>query len=119
MTDAKIMNEDPLSMTDLQGELKKIEKRDEEPSFRVTKVQEYLGQFLQLKNKEHEELVKKIAALEIPRLREQHIIKIVDIMPATADDIKLVLQGYPISISNDNLKKIAGVVKEYIKAKKS
>ena len=119
MTDAKILSEDPISMQDLQVEIKKIEKRDEEVSFRVTRVEEYLTRFLKLNKKEHEELVGKIGALSIPRLREHHIIKITDLMPIGADDIKAVLQGYPLSVSSDNLKKIAGVVKEFAQAKKS
>lgn len=119
MTDAKIITEEPLSMADLHTEVKKIEKRDTAVNFRVSKVGEYLSRFLTLKAAEHAELVKKLTALDIPRLKEQHIIKIADLTPTTAEDIKMVLQGYPLSISSDNLKKIAGVVKEFVQAKKS
>ena len=117
MTDARIIEEKPISMQELLMELKRIEKRDKEVSFRVTKVQEYLQRFLNLKKKQHEELVEKLLALDIPRLKEEHIIKIADIMPMNSDEIKLVLQRWPISVSNDNLEKIASVVKEYAEAK--
>lgn len=119
MTDAKIIAEVPLSMADLHTEIKKIEKRDSEVNFRVSKVGEYLSRFLKLKTTEHAELVGKLTALNIPRLKEQHIIKIADLTPTTAEDIKVILQGYPLSISNDNLKKIAGAIKEFLQAKKS
>jgi len=119
MTDAIIVNEVALSMADLQAEIKKIQKRDEEVNFRVSKVGEYLSRFLTLKKKDHEELIGKITALNIPRLKPLHIIKIADLTPTTADDIKMILQGYPLSVSNDNFKKIAAAVKEFIEAKKS
>ncbi len=119
MTDARIISEVPLSMADLHTEIKKIEKRDTTVNFRVSKVGEYLSRFLRLNETEYAELVKKLTALDIPRLKEQHIIKIADLMPTTAEDIKEVLQGYPLSISSDNIKKIAGVVREFVQAKKS
>ena len=119
MTDATIINEEALSMAELQTEIKKIQKRDEEVNFRVSKLGEYLSRFLTLKKSEHAELVKKITALNIPRLKPLHIIKIADLTPTTAEDIKLVLQGYPLSVNNDNIKKIAVVVKEFLQAKTS
>lgn len=119
MAEAKIITEVPLSMADLHTEVKKIEKRDTAVNFRVSKVREYLSRFLWLKAAGHAELVKKLTALDIPRLKEQHIIKIADLTPTTVEDIKVVLQGYPQSISSDNLKKIAGVMKEFVQAKKS
>lgn len=119
MTDATIINEEALSMAELHTEIKKIQKRDEEVNFRVSKIGEYLSRFLKLKKKDHQELIEKLTALNIPRLKPHHIIKIADLTPTTAEDIKLVLQGYPLSVSNDNLKKIATAVKEFLQAKKS
>ncbi|MBS3165258.1 hypothetical protein J4439_07555 [Candidatus Woesearchaeota archaeon] len=117
MTDAKIITEDALSMGDLLQELRKVKKRDGEVvSFRVTKVEEYLSQFL--KQKSHVELLEKLHKLEVPRLKDMHLIKIVDLMPASPDEVKMVLQAYPLSVSAENLKKIADVVREFSPAKK-
>lgn len=118
MSDAKIISEVPISMTDLLVELKKIEKRDAEVNFRVTKVNEYLGRFLKLKKKEHDDLVQKITELSIPRLKEYHIIKIADMLPTSPEEIKMVLQGYPLSLSADSLKKIASTVRDALPTKK-
>ena len=102
-----------MSMSDLHTEMKRIKKRDEEVSFRVNKVEEYLGQFLQIKNKSHLELVGNIKKLEIPRLKTSHIIKIADILPTSPEEVKMALQGYPISLTGDSLKKIAKVVEGF------
>lgn len=113
MTDAILTSEKPLSMAELNEEVQKVKKRDKESGFRVTKMEEYLGQFLKLKNDEQQKLMNKLLGLNIPRIKEHHLIKIVDMMPITVDDIKMLMQGSPITISNDNIAKILTVVKDF------
>ena len=102
--------EQPLMMAELKEELKNIKKRDEELNFRAEKTQEYLDQFTVLKEKEAKDLFKTIEALDIPRMKPEHIVKIIDIMPTSADEVKSVLQGYTITVSKDNLKRIADAI---------
>lgn len=107
----EIISEAPVSIGDLKKELEKIKKRDKELNFRATRTEEYLQHFSPLKNLE--ELSKKIEALKIPRLKEQHIIKIIDILPKTLDELKAVLQGYALTVNNENLKKIIDTVNNF------
>tara|TARA_Y100000310_G_scaffold249148_1_gene255165 strand:+ start:377 stop:727 length:351 start_codon:yes stop_codon:yes gene_type:complete len=109
MADANIVTEKPINVLQLKEELDKIKKRDkDEVSLRVNKTEEYLHNFTSTKNakKIEEDLTK----LNVPRLKEQHIHKIIDILPTTARDLKLVLQEYTITVNNDNLKKIVDAV---------
>lgn len=116
MSRPEILNESPITMSEVKAELTKIRERDGDLSFRANKAEEYLGQFVTLTPKKIKELHDKIEALNIPRLREQYIIKLIDIMPCTADEVKLVLQSYPtLTVSQDNTKKIAKVLAEYKK----
>ncbi len=112
MADIKIISEVPMNLHQLQDELKAIRKRDSELNFRATKSEDYLNSIPSLKD--HDALYKKIAALEIPRLRDQHIHKIVELLPTAPQDLKVVLQGYTLNISQDNIKKIAAVVAEFV-----
>jgi DNA-directed RNA polymerase subunit F len=113
MTKPGIIEEKPITMAELKDELKKIKKRDEELNFRAEKTQEYLDIFVTLKDKEAKELFKKVEALEIPRLKPEHIVKLIDILPASPDEVKLVLQGYTITVTKENLKRVADAIKEY------
>lgn len=113
----QIISEAPVDMVELSDSISKIKKRDEQPSFRVTRTEEYLASFVTLKKPDADELFNKIMKLDIPRLKDAHVKKIVDVMAATVSDLKIVLQGYAITVSNDNLKKIADLVKEYAKEK--
>ncbi|MBU0614474.1 MAG: hypothetical protein KJ601_00095 [Nanoarchaeota archaeon] len=105
----KIISEKPVTMAYVRKELENIKKRDKELSFRSGKTEEYLNQFA---DKNSKELQDKLTNLDIPRLKEEHIVKIVDIRPINEKDLKGILSNYPMTITNDNLKKIIQAIKE-------
>jgi DNA-directed RNA polymerase subunit F len=109
---SEILNEIPVGMAQLKEELERVKKRDKELNFRATKAEDYLNQVVSMKNSE--ELFKKLAALNVPRLKEQHIYKIIDVLPTTVDDLKIVLQGYTLTVNNQNLKKIVDTINGFL-----
>lgn len=113
MTKPTVISESPISMIELKAELERIKKRDEELNFRANKTDEYLSQFLTLSPKKGKELKEKILGMEISRLKEEHITKIIDVMPQTVEELKVLLQGYVITISQENMKKIVEAIKEF------
>lgn len=119
MVKPQIISESPLSMADLKEKLKQIKKRDAELNFRATKTDEYLNQLGDLPDAEQAaKLVKKIEELQIPRIKQEHLVKIVDILPTTEDQLKMILQGYVLTLSPANSKKIVEIIKEFIPSKK-
>jgi len=107
----KILSETPISTSKLKEELSKIKKRDKELNFRAQKTEEHLDQLP--KYKDLDPLFDKINKLNISRLREMHICKIIDVMPTKIKDLKVVLQGYTVSVSSENMKKIVDVVNKF------
>lgn len=112
---SETISETPITMAELKEELKKLKKRDIELNMRANKTEEYLNKFSALDSKKATELTKKIVSLNIPRLKENHIVKIIDLLPKTVDDLKLILQGYTLTVSKDNLSKVIGAVKDFAK----
>lgn len=108
----QILSEKPINAYQLKEELAKIKKRDKELNFRAQKTEEHLA--LAAAHKNAQELFDKISKLDIPRLREQQIHKIIDIMPTTVKDLKIALQGYTVNISAENMKKIADTINGFI-----
>ena len=104
----EILTETPITAQQLKDDLAKIKKRDEELNFRAAKTEEHL-EHLEL-SKNTEQLFDKINKLKIQRLKEQHINKIIDLMPATIKDLKVIMQGYTITINNENMKKIVDAI---------
>ncbi len=115
MADTEIISENAIGMSELKRELEKIKKRDKELNFRAAKTEEYLQHFAALKNSE--ELFKKIGALKIPRFKEQYISKVIDILPTTVEDLKSLLKAYPVTVSNDSLKKIIDTINKFVAEK--
>jgi|TARA_B100001971_G_C17999764_1_gene436668 DNA-directed RNA polymerase subunit F len=115
MPDAKIISEKPINLLQLKEELEKIKKRDKEVNLRVNKTDEYLQHFASFKKAK--ELEEKLTKLNVPRLKEQHIHKIIDVLPTTVKDLKVVLQGYTLTVNNDNMKKIADTVNGFVETK--
>ena len=112
MAEAVIVSEVPMDAYQLKKELERIKKRDKELDFRAAKTEEYLNQVAPYSNAD--QLFDKLMKLEIPRLKEAHVHKIIDIMPSTAKDLKVILQGYTLTVNNDSIKKIVDAISEFI-----
>jgi DNA-directed RNA polymerase subunit F len=115
MTKPNIIEEKPISMFDLKEQLDKNKKDMGELNFRAERTSEYLDEFMKIKPKEGKELIEKLIELKIPRLREQHLFKIADLMPHKLELVKLLFQGTPLTISDESCKKIVKIVEEYRK----
>jgi DNA-directed RNA polymerase subunit F len=109
-----LIEELPITMAELKAELAHIKERDEELTARSNKVEEYVGHFVDVDEKKAVELKKSLEGLNIPRLKDLHVCKITDLLPRTVDELKTILQGYTITVSQDNMKKIVETVKGYI-----
>lgn len=101
-------------MTALKAELARIKERDTELNFRGQKTEEYLSYFVEYDVATIEKLGEAILKLEIPRLKPEHIAKLVDALPRTADEVKAVLLGYNLTITKENLSKLAETITEII-----
>lgn len=103
-----------MNVTELHSEMKRIKERDKELGFRAQKTIDYLESMTVMDAKKGKELMEKLLKLEVPRLRDMHFHKIIDLMPTSGKDVKIVLQGYNLTVSADGCKKIADVVAEYV-----
>ena len=114
----EIVSQTPISSAELHDEMKRIKTRDEELGFRAQKTIDYLDSLHTLDAKKAKRLLEKLLALNIPRLRDMHFQKIIDLMPTTAKDVKSALQSYNINVAQEHCKSIADVVSEYAEKKK-
>ncbi len=115
MAKSDIIDKEPITLAELKTELATIQKRDNEVSFRAGKTIEYMNHFKPLSKTASKELMKKVEDLDVPRLKKEHVVKIVDLLPVTLDEVKVILQGYALTVTKENMTKIVNVVKEYKK----
>ncbi|MEM4282735.1 MAG: hypothetical protein QXU88_01200 [Candidatus Woesearchaeota archaeon] len=108
-----IVSEKSISLYQLKEEIERMKKEDEKLNQRTLRTEDYLNATLQLTPEKAHALFEKLSGLDIPRLKEPHLHKIVELLPRTVNDLKAVLQGYAITLSAENLKKIIDIVKEF------
>ena len=112
MSDLRIISETPMNMYELKEELEKIKNKEKELDFRENKTEDYLNQTAAQKNAK--QLFDKLMDLGVPRLKEQQIHKIIDILPTTVKDLQVVLQGYVSTINKDGQKKIVDAINDFL-----
>ncbi len=118
MSQPEILEKRPLNLALVRESLKRIRKRDnDELNFRATRTEEYVNEVTRLKAKEAKELVEKLEAMEIPRLKHEVIHKIADVLPKNEKHLKVLLQSYTLAVSTENQKKIMSVVEEFLPKK--
>jgi len=108
-----IIEMNPITESEMLDELKKIKKRDGELNFRANKSDDFLNHFKLLKKSDIKEMYSKFDELDINRLKPEHIVKIIDLLPSSEEDLKLVLSGFNLTLPKDSLTKILDVVKGY------
>lgn len=108
----EFLEEKPLSLVDVKEALQKIEERDKELNYRSNKTKEYLQNFTELPLEKKEALYKKLVALNLVRLKEAYIVKIIDFLPQNLEELKVILQAYPVNMPKKDMEAIVNVVKE-------
>ena len=114
MTNPEFVEENTVCLTDVKEIIDKVEKRDKELNYRSNKAKEFLESFPVLSKAKREELKKKLVGLDLTRLKEEYINKIIDYPPQDVNDLKVVLLAYPLSLPKKDQDSIIGAVKDFI-----
>lgn len=106
MSQPQITDENTITLSDLKGRLDVIQERDEELSFRAGKTMDHLNHLELVDENQREEIFEKLESLNVPRLKPQHIHKIIDLMPSSVKELNLILSGYTLTVNKEYQQKI-------------
>ena len=112
MSQPELKSETPMSIYEVKEELKRIEKEDGELGFRAGRTKEYVETVSQLTQKKAKEVKKKLMDLDIPRFKEEYAVKIIDINPVNAEDLKQLLASLNVTVKDAQQKDILSVLQE-------
>ena len=73
---------------------------------------DFIKKFTKMSSSDAEKLKKELMALDIVKLKEEDIIKIIDFMPEDAEDVRKIFSGYDISLEQDEINKILETLKK-------
>lgn len=110
MGEIEILNERPLTIAEVKGMLAEI-KKNVELGFRANKTTEYGEIFTKRKPKEVEEIRKKLEELNILRLRDKAMTKLIDLNPSDQESAKAILAAESIVVKQEELSKILECLK--------
>jgi DNA-directed RNA polymerase subunit F len=100
-----ILNREPLNIYELKEKLENTEDSEKK-----TKIEDYLKKFSKTKPVNAQKIEKELIALDILKLKKEHIVKIIDLMPEDASDLNKIFTD--ISLNEDETNKILEVIKD-------
>ncbi|MEN7982505.1 MAG: hypothetical protein ABFQ65_03590 [Nanoarchaeota archaeon] len=99
-----IRKSEPLSMSEV---LEYLDKKEEKESDIIG----FIKKFTKLDAKKAKELKAKLVKLDLMKLKDEHIIKIIDVMPENQENLNKIISG--INLDEDETKKILESIKEF------
>lgn len=101
---AQILNSRPLSLAEVADLVKKHEDFENKPTA------SYLKKFNKVKFSEAQEISEKLRALNNVKIKESHIVKVIDFMPVDAEDVNKIFSD--VSLSEEEIQAILQIVKK-------
>ena len=96
----------PLSLAETKEIVETAEDTDDHKEIR-----DFLKRFSKLKPEKAKEMREEIKSLEIIKLKEEHIVKIIDLLPEDAADVNKI--AIDASLDENEISKLLEVVKKY------
>lgn len=94
-------------------EILKEKKKEKELEFEQRLAYDYVQKFSQLSSEKAEELVKEL--LEIEKIRDHQAVILVNNMPETKEDIRLIFAKERTSLREDTVEQILEIIDKYRK----
>lgn len=113
MSKPELLEKHPMNVVEVKTALESLKENGVELNFRAQKTEEYAQDFAKISVKDARELVEKLKGLEVPRLKDTHMNKLVDIMPTSEKQVKIILGAMNLSPTAEQCKKIADAIVEY------
>ncbi len=115
MANPQFIEEKPLSLTDIKVILEKTEACDKELNFLSQRTKVFIGEIVTLSLEKKEELYQQLSGLKLTRIKEEHLMKIIDFLPRNGEELRVVLQAYPLSLPKKDAESITKTVSEFLK----
>jgi DNA-directed RNA polymerase subunit F len=114
MSNYELVSMEGVSNTEA-GEIINQKEKEEELTYREEKIKEYLKNFQKLDKKNFDAAKLEIEDSKIPRLDEEHIIKILDIMPQNGTELRAVVSHSGTVLVDESVSKILEILNKYRK----
>lgn len=108
----KVIDEAVVSPAFVRETLEKV-KESSDLNFKSLKLLEYLNRTVTLSVDDTKKMIQKLKDLDLVRLSDKHIIKIIEILPPSKDVLRNVLTSLNTTLPDEEVEKIMEVVNEF------
>ena len=108
--DVRIISKTPLTIAEVKETLDNLEKKGE-LSGSQQKIKDFTTRFNKLNKDSAAKLIKEINSVDIPRMTEEAVVEIANILPTTEGELNTIFGGKHITVTKENLKKILDIIK--------
>lgn len=106
-----IKNKDAVSLIEVKEILSEYPQAEENK--RAEAVSLYIKKFSKVKAEKAKDLQRAIEDLDLAKLKKEHIVKIVDVMPEDAEDLRKIFVGGDVTLNQDEIGSILERVKQH------
>jgi len=110
-TEYEILKEEAVPLIKAKELLKDIDEK----TFEQKVAFEHTKKFSKITLQKANELQKELGSLELRKLKDEHIIKIIDTMPTDIEELKIILAHAQVPFKDEELPQILDIVKKYEK----
>jgi len=111
-----IVDTDPVTLTEVSNILKKKDKEyaewEEELRYEQKRSLEHASKFKKVTLKDVASMKKKLADLDL-ELSKERIVKIIDQLPQTVDDVRAIFAKERFNYSEEQLKQVTDIVDQF------
>jgi DNA-directed RNA polymerase subunit F len=99
-----------LSMAEVKETLTKYPQSEDNK--KAKEVMDYIKKFSKIKPEKARDIKKALNDLNIIKLKQKHIAKIIDVMPEDAEDVRKIFVGEDVTLDQDEITSILDAVKK-------
>jgi DNA-directed RNA polymerase subunit F len=95
------------------AKVKEVLEQRKELSYEQKLALEHAKEVARLSPKQAEQLIQELKALEMRKLKDEIIVKLVNLLPRDVEDLKVLLLGTKVTFKTEELEKIIEILKKY------
>lgn len=101
-----VVKKKPVTIVKAKGILKDINKKNYDQKLAF----EYASKFAKLTEKKADKLYEELSEAGIPRIKRRHLVKLVDLMPATPEEMRAVFAKEDLTLNKEDTEKVLEIL---------
>lgn len=104
-----VIEKRPVTVVEAKVILKEVKKKNYEQNMAF----EYAAKFAKLTEKKAAKMLEELTQAGIPRIKDRHLVKLIDVMPETPEEVRAVFSKEDITLNKEDTDKILEILAKH------